>query len=200
MSGAKLERRIDDCLAAAQLTDRRRNAVKTFSGGGQRRLNPAASLLHSPKLLLCDEPTVGIEPQWRNAIFDLLQQLNRDGLTIIYSTHCMEEATRLCSRIGIIDHGKILGIGSLDELLAQLPSAEVVTFPRAGIPAAAVEQLAPFGELRQVSEQYEVREGFKANRHRFALVLPSDATSDEKFGVRLENCCSIRATILKHRW
>ncbi|MDP2137110.1 MAG: ABC transporter ATP-binding protein [Candidatus Didemnitutus sp.] len=156
LSGAKLKQRTAACLAAVQLTDRRRQAVKTFSGGMQRRLNLAASLLHSPQLLLCDEPTVGIDPQSRNAIFDLLQQLNRDGLTIIYSTHYMEEATRLCSRIGIIDHGKILGLGSLDELLAQLPSAEVVTLPRAGIPVAALEQLAPFGELHQVSEQYEL--------------------------------------------
>ncbi len=86
--------------------------MKTFSGGMQRRLNLAAALLHRPKLLLCDEPTVGVDPQSRNAIFDFLQELNRGGLTVIYSTHYMEEATRLCSRIGIIDHGKILALGT----------------------------------------------------------------------------------------
>src|SRR5215211_5915403 len=117
LRGAELRRRIDEALAAVQLTDRRRDLVKTYSGGMQRRLNLIAALLHRPKLLLCDEPTVGVDPQSRNAIFDFLERLNRDGLTVIYSTHYMEEATRLCSRIGIIDHGKLLALGTLDNLL-----------------------------------------------------------------------------------
>jgi ABC-2 type transport system ATP-binding protein len=112
-----------------QLADRRKDLVKTFSGGMQRRLNLAAALLHSPKLLLCDEPTVGVDPQSRNAIFDYLQELNRGGLTIIYSTHYMEEATRLCSRIGIIDHGKILALGTIDGTPGPLPFEEEVRFP-----------------------------------------------------------------------
>ena len=153
LSGAALRARIDECLAAVQLSDRRNHAVKTYSGGMQRRLNLAAALLHSPKLLLCDEPTVGVDPQSRNAIFDLLQRLNRGGLTVIYSTHYMEEATRLCSRIGIIDHGKILALGTLDELLARLPSTEVVTFARNG---AAPDALARFGTLREQAETCEL--------------------------------------------
>src|SRR5258707_15852843 len=112
-----------------QLSDRRHDPVRTYSGGMQRRLNLIAALLHRPKLLLCDEPTVGVDPQSRNAIFDFLEKLNREGLTIIYSTHYMEEATRLCSRIGIIDHGKILALGTLDELLTQLPFEEEIVFP-----------------------------------------------------------------------
>ncbi|WP_415910573.1 ABC transporter ATP-binding protein [Oleiharenicola sp. Vm1] len=156
LAGRKLAARIDACLDAVQLTDRRRHAVKTYSGGMQRRLNLAASLLHEPKLLLCDEPTVGVDPQSRNAIFDLLERLNRDGLTVIYSTHYMEEATRLCSRIGIIDHGRILALGTLDELLAQLPAAEVVSFARNGAPAPALAALARFGTLRERDERCEV--------------------------------------------
>lgn len=156
LSGKKLAARIDECLAAVQLADRRKDAVKTYSGGMQRRLNLAASLLHEPKLLLCDEPTVGVDPQSRNAIFDLLQRLNREGLTVIYSTHYMEEATRLCSRIGIIDHGKILALGTLDELLARLPAAEVVSFARNGTPAAALAGLTRFGTLREADERCEV--------------------------------------------
>jgi ABC-2 type transport system ATP-binding protein len=105
LSGALLSSRINEALQAVQLHERRRDRVDAFSGGMQRRLNLAAAILHRPKVLLCDEPTVGVDPQSRNAIFDYLEQLNRDGLTIIYSTHYMEEATRLCSRIGIIDHG-----------------------------------------------------------------------------------------------
>lgn len=154
LGGKRLKDRIETCLDAVQLSDRRRHAVKTFSGGMQRRLNLAASLLHEPRLLLCDEPTVGVDPQSRNAIFDLLEQLNRDGMTIIYSTHYMEEATRLCSRIGIIDHGKILALGSLDELLGKLPTAEIVSFSRNGGTAATA--LRSFGELRDAADQYEL--------------------------------------------
>lgn len=102
LSGARLSARIQECLTAAQLVDRRRDLVKRFSGGMQRRLNIVAALLHQPSSL-CDEPTVGVDPQSRNAIFEFLQQLNRQGLTVVYSTHYMEEATKLCSRIGIID-------------------------------------------------------------------------------------------------
>jgi ABC-2 type transport system ATP-binding protein len=129
LRGAELRARVDEALAAVQLADRRRDPVKTFSGGMQRRLNLVAALLHRPKLLLCDEPTAGVDPQSRNAIFEYLERLNRDGLTIIYSTHYMEEATRLCSRIGIIDHGKILALGTLEELLTQLPFEDQIGFP-----------------------------------------------------------------------
>jgi ABC-2 type transport system ATP-binding protein len=156
LGGKKLVARIDECLAVVQLADRRKHAVKTYSGGMQRRLNLAASLLHEPKLLLCDEPTVGVDPQSRNAIFDLLEQLNRGGLTVIYSTHYMEEATRLCSRIGVIDHGKILALGTLDELLARLPAAEVVSFARNGTSASTLAALARFGALREHDERCEV--------------------------------------------
>ena len=95
-----------------QLFERRDALVRTFSGGMKRRLNLAAALLHRPRLLLCDEPTVGVDPHSRHAIFELLRRLNREGLTIIYSTHYLEEASRLCSRIGIIDHGQILALGT----------------------------------------------------------------------------------------
>src|ERR1019366_10735936 len=95
LHGAVLRERIAEALEAVGLADRRRDQVKTYSGGMKRRLNLVAALLHRPELLLCDEPTVGIDPQSRNAIFDYLAQRNRDGLTIIYSTHYMEEATRL---------------------------------------------------------------------------------------------------------
>jgi ABC-2 type transport system ATP-binding protein len=147
LRGALLRERIEESLVAVQLADRRRHAVKTFSGGMQRRLNLVAALLHRPKLLLCDEPTVGVDPQSRNAIFDFLERLNREGLTIIYSTHYMEEATRLCSRIGIIDHGKILALGSLEELLAQLPFRDAIAFPVARGTADFAAALAPHGEM-----------------------------------------------------
>ncbi len=147
LRGADLRARLDEAFAAVQLTDRRRDLVKTFSGGMQRRLNLVAALLHRPKLLLCDEPTVGVDPQSRNAIFEYLEALNRDGLTIIYSTHYMEEATRLCSRIGVIDHGKILTLGTLDELLTQLPFEDEITFPATPETATLAARLAELGTL-----------------------------------------------------
>jgi ABC-2 type transport system ATP-binding protein len=147
LHGKLLRERIEEALAAVALSDRRRDLVRTFSGGMQRRLNLVAALLHRPKLLLCDEPTVGVDPQSRNAIFDLLERLNRDGLTIIYSTHYMEEATRLCSRIGVIDHGKILALGTLDALLAGLPFEDEIAFPANPETAAFAAALANYGTV-----------------------------------------------------
>ena len=147
LGGRTLRERVDEALAAVQLADRRRHQVKTFSGGMQRRLNLAAALLHRPKLLLCDEPTVGVDPQSRNAIFDYLERLNREGLTIIYSTHYMEEATRLCSRIAIIDHGRIHALGTLDELLMRLPFEDEIAFPVMPGSAALAAELDAWGDL-----------------------------------------------------
>lgn len=145
----ELKNRIEEALAASKLQDRRQDLVKTFSGGMQRRLNIVASLLHRPKLLLCDEPTVGVDPQSRNAIFDYLQELNRGGVTVIYSTHYMEEAERLCSRVGIIDHGKILALGKVEELISVLPFEDSISFPNTAATAALASQLREHGSLAE---------------------------------------------------
>ncbi len=157
LRGSELRTCVDEAFASAQLADRRRSLVKTFSGGMRRRLNLVAALLHHPKLLLCDEPTVGVDPQSRNAIFEHLQQLNRAGVTIVYSTHYMEEAERLCSRIGIIDHGRILALGTLDELLMQLPFEDEITFPAAAATAPLAAQLAAHGEVATVDGTHRFR-------------------------------------------
>lgn len=157
LRGAELASRIDEALAAAGLTDRRRDHVKNFSGGMQRRLNLVAALLHRPQLLLCDEPTVGVDPQSRNAIFEHLQRLNREGVTVVYSTHYMEEAERLCSRIGIIDHGKILALGSLDELLTRLPFEDEISFPDTPATAPLAAQLAAQGSIERVDGTHRFR-------------------------------------------
>ncbi len=157
LGGAILRDRINEGLEAMQLADRRRDPVQTFSGGMQRRLNIIAALLHRPTLLLCDEPTVGVDPQSRNAIFEFLEKLNREGLTVIYSTHYMEEATRLCSRIGIIDHGKIHALGTLDELLRKLPFEEEIRFPIDGATSALAGQLGSCGLVEQSGDHYRFR-------------------------------------------
>lgn len=124
LSGAALTKRIAQVLEWVGLEDRAKSKVKTFSGGMMRRLNLAVGLLADPPVMLLDEPTVGVDPQSRAKIFSLLSDLHAAGKTIIYTTHYMEEAERLCQRIGILDHGRLLAEGSLTELLAQvkLPS------------------------------------------------------------------------------
>ena len=114
-----LKKRIDENLEMMGLSDRRNDKVKNYSGGMKRRVNIAASLLHLPKILFMDEPTVGIDPQSRNLIFEVVEKLHKAGMTIIYTTHYMEEAERLCDRIGIIDNGEIVAQGTLNELRTQ---------------------------------------------------------------------------------
>ena len=105
-----------DVLEMVGLSDRKNDKVKTFSGGMKRRINIASSILHNPKILLMDEPTVGIDPQSRNHVFEVIEKLNKEGMTILYTTHYMEEAERLCDTIAIIDNGEIIAQGTLKEL------------------------------------------------------------------------------------
>jgi len=108
LSGSELDSAVGRALDYAGLRDRAKDRVKTFSGGMKRRLNLAAGLLHGPGILLLDEPTVGVDPQSRNSIFDNLENLRDEGLALLYTTHYMEEAERLCDRVVIIDHGRVL--------------------------------------------------------------------------------------------
>ncbi|MEZ4220223.1 MAG: ABC transporter ATP-binding protein [Polyangiaceae bacterium] len=117
LRGRELRQQVDWALQLAQLTSRRRDRVASFSGGMQRRLNVACAVVHRPILVLLDEPTVGVDPQSRNHIFDCLDVLHRDGHSILYSTHYMEEAERLCERIAIMDHGRVLACAPLPDLL-----------------------------------------------------------------------------------
>jgi len=112
----ELIERLDEIVNLLELTDRKNDKVKTYSGGMKRRVNIASALLHNPKILFMDEPTVGIDPQSRNLIFEIIEKLHKEGMTIVYTTHYMEEAERLCDRIGIIDNGEIIAQGTLDEL------------------------------------------------------------------------------------
>ena len=119
LSGRKLDDAIAWCLEWASLADRAKSPVKTLSGGMKRRLNMAAGLIHRPRLVLLDEPTVGVDPQSRNRIFEMVEALRIEGATMIYTTHYMEEAERLCDTIAIIDHGQIIALGSKEALVAQ---------------------------------------------------------------------------------
>ena len=124
LRAGQLQQRADNALALVGLANRRNERVKTFSGGMKRRLNIAGALLHDPDLILLDEPTVGVDPQSRNAIFENLEALKRRGKTLLYTTHYMEEAERLCDRVLILDHGQILADDSVANLLRQYTNLE----------------------------------------------------------------------------
>jgi ABC-2 type transport system ATP-binding protein len=127
LDGARLKRTMDESLELVGLRERAKDKVMDFSGGMKRRLNLAAALLHDPQLLLLDEPTVGVDPQSRNAIFDNLEVLKKRGKTLLYTTHYMEEAERLCDRLVIIDHGKVIADDTLQGLHRMVPVANLLT-------------------------------------------------------------------------
>ena len=116
MGGQQLKDRVEEVLEQVNLKDRATDKIKAYSGGMKRRINIAVGLLHTPKLVFMDEPTVGIDPQSRRRILDMVKELNQQGLTVLYTTHYMEEAEELSDRVGIIDHGKSIAIGTQKEL------------------------------------------------------------------------------------
>ena len=126
LSGKSLTTRVDEVLEQIGLTDKAKDRVKTYSGGMKRRVNIGVGLLHKPRLLFMDEPTVGIDPQSRRAILDTVKDLNKQGMTLLYTTHYMEEAEELSHRVGIFDHGEMIAIGTQKELTQQIGEAETL--------------------------------------------------------------------------
>jgi ABC-2 type transport system ATP-binding protein len=126
MHSRLLKQRIDEILVQIGLSDQAVKSVQTFSGGMKRRLNIGVGLLHGPRLVFMDEPTVGIDPQSRRAILDLVQDLNRHGMSVLYTTHYMEEAAELADRVGIIDHGKMIALGTQKELTQQVGQSDTL--------------------------------------------------------------------------
>jgi len=139
LGGKQLQDRVEAQLVAVGLEARANDRVATFSGGMKRRLNLAVGLVHSPKVLLLDEPTVGIDPQSRNLIFEEVRRLNAAGMTVVYTTHYMEEVEALCNRVGIIDHGKLQACDTLQNLLQMLRGMILCRF--AGLTTALKEKL-----------------------------------------------------------
>ena len=127
LSGASLEKAVDRVLDQVGLASRAKDTVKTYSGGMKRRLNLGLGLVHSPGAVLMDEPTVGIDPQARLNILEVVRNVVAAGATVLYTTHYLEEAETLCDRIGIMDHGRILAEGTLDELKRRVGNKEIVT-------------------------------------------------------------------------
>jgi ABC-2 type transport system ATP-binding protein len=126
LSGKSLKVRVDEVLEQIGLTDKAKKRIKTYSGGMKRRVNIGVGLLHKPRLLFMDEPTVGIDPQSRRAILDSVKELNKQGVTVLYTTHYMEEAAELSDRVGIIDHGELIALGTQAELTKQVGQMETL--------------------------------------------------------------------------
>jgi ABC-2 type transport system ATP-binding protein len=126
LNGKSLNNRADEVLEQIGLTEKAKNRIKTYSGGMKRRVNIGVGLLHRPRLLFMDEPTVGIDPQSRRAILDTVKDLNRQGMTVLYTTHYMEEAQELSDRVGIVDHGELIALGTQKELTQQVGETETL--------------------------------------------------------------------------
>jgi ABC-2 type transport system ATP-binding protein len=150
LRGAHLRARVDAALAAAGLEERRHERAGCFSGGMQRRLNLAAALVHDPPVLLLDEPTAGVDAHSRVHLFETLARLRGEGRTVLYTTHDLEEARRLCDRVAIVDHGRLLALGTIDELVARHGGASIEEAQVEGGARLRVETDTPGAEVERL--------------------------------------------------
>ncbi len=151
LSGRELDQRVEAVLAVVGLADRAKDRVESYSGGMRRRANIAAGLIHSPKLLVLDEPTVGVDPQSRNAILESIEALGAAGMAVLYTTHYMEEAERLCDRVGIIDEGRIIAEGTRRELVAGIGEHDRVHISASGDLARFAERCASLDGVLEIT-------------------------------------------------
>ncbi len=164
LSGKTLKNRVDEVLEQIGLSERANQRVKTYSGGMKRRVNIGVGLLHRPRLLFMDEPTVGIDPQSRRAILDSVKELNRQGMTVLYTTHYMEEAQELSNRVGIIDHGDLIALGTQAELTRQVGENETLV-----LHLAEEEDPQPLADALRVMEGVL---GADVSDHSVTVIVP----------------------------
>lgn len=150
LRGAKLKERVQEALAFVGLTEKSKDRPSSFSGGMKRRLNIACAIVHEPKVLIMDEPTVGIDPQSRNHILECVKTLNRKGSTIIYTSHYMEEVAAISDRIGIMDHGRLIACGTQQELRQQIAHEEKLLITVKDVPEGVVEALKKMNSVSKV--------------------------------------------------
>ena len=151
MSRARVKSRTAEVLEVIGLADRAGEQTKTYSGGMKRRLNIGIALLHQPRLLILDEPTVGVDPQSRNAILDNVRALSATGMAVLYTTHYMEEAEHLCDRVGIIDHGRLIAEGTRRELVGMVGERDRVSLGAGGDLAATAGALSALAGVQDAS-------------------------------------------------
>ena len=151
LSGKTLKNRIEALLEMVGLTDRADDLLEGYSGGMKRRINIAAALLHNPRILFLDEPSTGVDPQSRRRIYDTIQDLNRQGTTVLLTTHQMEDAEKLCHRIAILDKGKLIALDTLEGLLTLVGESDIIQVMAKEIPPASVESIRQIDEVQKVS-------------------------------------------------
>jgi ABC-2 type transport system ATP-binding protein len=151
LGGAELSRRVDEVLEFVGLKDRAKDRIETFSGGMKRRINIGVGLLHKPMIVFMDEPTVGVDPQSRRSILDTVKDLNQQGMTVLYTTHYMEEAEELSHRVGIIDHGSLIACGRQGELLEQIGEKDAIIIKMGEAADKALALLKPLPQVDAVS-------------------------------------------------
>jgi len=155
LKGRKVKERAFEVLQIVGLEDKAKDKIETFSGGMKRRINIGAALMHEPELLIMDEPTVGIDPQSRNHILETVKKLNKVGMTVIYTSHYMEEVEFLCERIAIMDHGKVIASGSKTELCSRLSGGTVLRMTAEPVTEAFVAELETLAGVEQATIQSE---------------------------------------------
>ena len=190
LAGSALRARADAALALVGLAERAADKPATFSGGMKRRLNIACALVHDPDVLLLDEPTAGVDPQSRNAIFDNLEALRAQGKAIVYTTHYMEEVERLADRIVIIDHGRVVAEGTLGELIRRLPAAQTLEFELEDVDSAA-----KLGELASLPGAHVEATVLKVPSNDIAATTRQVLDLLTQRGVALRRVDSQRATL-----
>jgi ABC-2 type transport system ATP-binding protein len=182
LHGGDLARRTQEKLEAVGLTDRADDLVSTFSGGMKRRLNIAAALLHDPDLILMDEPTAGVDPQARAYIFEIVEGLAARGRSVLYTTHYMEEAQRLCRRTAIVDHGKILAQGTLPELTQNLDIKRDLLLEAQNLNSDLVQQLSrKLGDVAWSFDNHTARLAIRTENH----ALIAAVRGAEELGIHL---------------
>ena len=151
LRGKKLKELAEEALEFTGLGDKRKEVPKKFSGGMKRRLNIACAIVHQPKIIIMDEPTVGIDPQSRNHILESIKELNKRGATIIYTSHYMEEVESICSRIGIIDFGKLIALGTKEELISSIWEEQKIVIEGYNISFNLIESIKSIEEVIDVT-------------------------------------------------
>lgn len=193
LKGQALRSAIDDALELVGLSERRKEQIKKYSGGMKRRINIAAALLHDPKIVIMDEPTVGIDPQSRNHILDTVRRLNRErGLTVLYTSHYMEEVEQLCDRVYVMDHGKVIAKGTLAEVRSLAGDEGAVWLQASAYPDALLEnlrQLPGAGQVALADDGVRLTRGGE-------LALTDVLRAAEKAGVTVTNL-SVSTTSLE---
>jgi ABC-2 type transport system ATP-binding protein len=184
LRGRLLRERVDEVLALVELSDRAGDRVESFSGGMRRRLNIGAALLHRPSLLVLDEPTAGVDPQSRHAILSSIERFGASGMAILYTTHYMEEADRVCDRVGIMDHGRLVAQGTRRELVAFVAERDRVELSATGNLAALRDAVLRLAGIDEATIEGEALHLLADNGRK---LLPAVLEAAERVGVTVNS-------------